>query len=205
MIRWFLIIALSLSLVHCTGNTPNEQGNFSEELLESYQATVLADAKAQQKELRSYLRVLRSIAENPPINDEVSDSIAYQIAVAIYLDSRQTELPASFYLGLLRVENPQLEPYICNWYGACGLTQVVPKYWLGAFPECGLDLEGDIYTQICYGARVYLTYFEIWGDETLALYAYNGCTEAHRARRARCISFPTWVQEYAQAYAEELN
>lgn len=154
--------------------------------------------------IQNYIVVLKRMAESPPINDEVSDSIAYEIAAAIQKDSEETGLAGSFYLGLLRVENPQLEPYICNWYGACGLTQVVPEYWAGVFVECG-DLMVDIYAQICYGARVYLEYLVQWeGDQILALYAYNGCTEAHRERNARCTNFPHWVRDFTREYERDM-
>lgn len=202
MIRKILfLLVVMYSMGAC--NAPSSD-NFTAKLLASYHATVLADAQDTQKEIEGYLRVLRSIAEDPPINDEVSDSIAYAIAVAVYKDKRLTGLRAGFYFGLMRVENPQLEPYVENWYGAVGLTQVVPEFWEGKFSECGENLRTNIYTQVCYGARVYLTYMDIWGDEVMALYAYNGCTEAHRQRQARCMNFPTWVQNYAQTYEELL-
>jgi len=200
MIRWFLLVSLCLSTIH-GGNTLPEHHVTPES---AYEARRQAEAAAKQETLLSYMQVLKSIAESPPIYDEVSDSIAYAIAASIHIDSKLTGLPATFYMGLLRVENPQLEPYICNWYGACGLTQVVPRYWAGIFEECGHDLEGDIYTQICYGARIYLHYHQVWDDEILALYAYNGCTKALRARKARCVHYPRWVQDYAQEYEETL-
>jgi soluble lytic murein transglycosylase-like protein len=144
------------------------------------------------------------MATEPPIYDEVSDSLAYEIALAIYKDSRLTGLDGAFYLGLIRVENPQLDHLVENWYGAVGLTQVVPRYWLGIYPECGEDLYTDVYTQVCYGARIFQYYFDVWGDTTLALYAYNGCTLNLRSQAARCSNFPRWVQEYTSEYADEL-
>lgn len=208
MKRWLSIIMLSLMWAHGPILHPSESPNTSDlnhRLLISHWADILREAKETIDEIQGYVGVLRSIAEDPPINDEVSDSIAYATAFAIYEDARITGLPGSFYLGLIRVENPQLDPYITNWYGAVGLTQVVPKFWLGVFPECGDDLHGNIYTQICYGARVYMHYLDTWEDETLALYAYNGCTQYLRDRRARCTNFPTWVQNYALVYQRELD
>lgn len=199
--RWLWIVLLGA----CTQVV---EPNYTQELLHAHEVSIVLTQQSQyevQQELEGYVQILRNIAELPPINDEVSNALAFSIAASIYTDSQLTGLPGTFYLGLIRVENPQLEPYICNWYGACGLTQVVPKYWVGAFPECGDDLLRNIYTQICYGARVYLYYHSIWQDETLALYAYNGCTQELQDRNARCKGFPEWVQTFAADYEEELN
>lgn len=156
-------------------------------------------------EIQAYAVVLHGIAENPPIYDEVSDSVAIAIARAIYMDRRLTGMSAGTYLALLRVENPQLDYWVENWYGAVGLTQVVPKYWLGVYPECGDDLYGDIYTQVCYGMRVYLTYYAQYGSPETAWWAYNGCTPARRARGDRCRNFPTWINDFTTEYTEDLS
>lgn len=195
MIR-ILILLLSVLMLHTVPPTP-EPDMFGLKILRDYEATRAAD----RVEVLKYVDVLNHIAEDPPIYDSVSYPLAVTIAKAIQRDSRLSGLPGSFYLGLMRVENPQLEPFEANWYGAYGLTQVVPKFWEGTFPKCG-DLLTSVYAQLCYGARVYLSYLDEWGDEILALYAYNGCTQAHRARKARCINFPNWVRDYTQEYEE---
>lgn len=194
-------ILLAILLIGC--EVP-ESHKYTEELLTAHQTTVLKETEAQAIEIQGYLRLVREIAATPPVNPTLTDSVAFQIALAIYEDSNLTGLPGSFYLGLIRVENPWMDPWIENSYGAVGLTQVVPRYWEGVYPECGEDLRKSIYTQICYGARVYMYYLGVWQDEALALYAYNGCTLAHREASARCTNYPKWVLEYSKGFAEDL-
>lgn len=179
------------------------RNTYTAKLFADYHTTQLMETQAQAVEIQGYLSVVKAIAAEPPVG-EISDSVAYQIALAIYKDSQITNIPGSFYLALIRVENPWMNPWIENWYGAVGLTQVVPRYWEGIFPECGEDIRRDIYTQICYGARIYHHYLERTGDPELALYAYNGCTRMHRLRNARCINYPRWVMEFDRMIQEDL-
>lgn len=206
MSRWLPIILLSLMCAYGPTTPIQEAVSTSDlnlRLLVSHWTSRMEAAEARLHEIEGYVGVLRSISAYQA--EKVPDSINYAIAIAIYEDSKKTLLPGSFYLGLIRVENPFINPFIINWYGAVGLTQVVPRYWEGVFPECGPDLYTNIYTQICYGARVYLHYLDIWEDETLALYAYNGCTEHLREQQARCTDYPLWVQGYAMSYEKVLT
>ena len=200
--RW-LTILLCLMFWACIQEESSD--NYTKTLLEARQATVLANAEAQRMELQSYISALRGIARESPYFPVAKDSVVYATAVAIYKDMRTTGLPASFYMGLVRVENPYLDPYIVNWYGAVGLTQVVERFWLGEFPECGDDLRTSIDTQICYGARVYLHYLSVYGDTTAALYAYNGCSIRLQLVGASCVKYPALVLDHARKFQETMD
>lgn len=156
-----------------------------------------------QQDLRSYQEVLRNMSSAPPIRAQVSDSLLFTIAHAILVDSRKTNIPPETYIALLRIENPMLDPTITNWYGAVGLTQVVPRYWSGAFPECG-DSLSVVYTQVCYGARIYMHYRARTQTDEQAWWLYNGCTQRRRRAGESCRRYPTWIAEFSANYAEAM-
>ena len=84
-------------------------------------------------------------------------------------------VPVDLIVGVIRVENPMLDPDVVNWYGAVGLMQVVGWLHLGDFPECGDDLT-DVRTNICYGVSLLELKLSLAKGDTLkALLFYNGC------------------------------
>lgn len=162
-----------------------------------YKTHLRAENRKRTQEVNRYIRIMESFVIGTP-----DPEVLREIGRAVYDDANITGLPPEFYLALMRVENPWLDPWIENWYGAVGITQVVPRYWEGVYPECGEDLN-EIRTQVCYGARIYLHYLDSWGgDPNLALYAYNGCTLWHRQTQQRCLNYPNWIQDYEEIYRE---
>ena len=57
------------------------------QLVQEYDAWVHREDSLRHAELQGYVNVLIKMATEPPIYDEVSDSLAYEIALAIYKDS----------------------------------------------------------------------------------------------------------------------
>ena len=161
-----------------------------------YQDRLRADNIERQREVQRIRRALKIMAF-----DSISDSLATAVAVAIHRDAEITGLPHGFYVGLIRVENPWVDPTIVNWYGAVGLTQVVPRYHEGNYPECGTELRTDSYTQICYGTRYLMELLDRYeGDYSLALWAYNGCSPWRREEGQKCLGYPEWVLGFASDY-----
>ena len=178
--------------------TPVPDGSVVYAQVLEYQSILRADNVERQREVQRIRRALKDMAFEP-----ISDSLATAVAVAIHKDAEITGLPHGFYIGLIRVENPWVDPTIVNWYGAVGLTQVVPRYHEGNYPECGTELRTDSYTQICYGTRYFMELLDRYeGDYDLALWAYNGCTPQRRNAKQRCLGYPTWVMQFASDFEE---
>ena len=76
-------------------------------------------------------------------------------------------------VGVIKTENPWLLADTVNWYGATGLMQVVPRLWLGRYPECGTDLT-NVRTNICYGAQVLRWHIRVAGSLDQGLADYSG-------------------------------
>jgi soluble lytic murein transglycosylase-like protein len=164
----------------------------------AYQEEIRERNRSRRESVTRYVRIMESFGIGEPDPRRLRD-----IGNAIYTDSKITGLTPEFYLALIRVENPWLDPEIQNGYGAVGLTQVVPRYWQDVFPECGTNLT-EIYTQVCYGGRIFMHYLNTWdGNEVLALYAYNGCTASRREAMQRCVDYPHRIKNYEATHTQD--
>ncbi len=119
-------------------------------------------------------------------NDPV---LARRVAVALVRQSNHLQLNPRLLLGMLLVENPNVNPRARSSVGARGLMQIMPHH-MGEW-GCGADLY-DVETNICYGAHIFrdnLT--EADGDVAGALLRYNGCVRG--TNTPDCRSYPDWV------------
>lgn len=195
------LTGLVILVMACDNPMPTLEQHRQQEhsVVDNYRRNLSLENRRRRHRVDRYVEVMESYTIGAP-----SRELLVEIAEAIYDDAKTTGLPGEFYLALMRVENPWLDPHIENFYGAVGLTQVVPRYWDGVYEECGESLR-DVFTQICYASRIYLHYLEqAGGDSVMALYAYNGCTEWHRETEQRCINYPHWIRQYETNYREAM-
>ena len=115
--------------------------------------------------------------------------LARRVAVSLVRNSNQLRLNPRLLLGMLLVENPNVNPRARSRVGARGLMQVMPEHrgrW-----ACGQDLD-DVDTNICYGAHVFEDNLkDSHGDVERALLRYNGCV--HGTNTPDCGQYPKWV------------
>lgn len=203
---WARLLVLVLTGLLESAYTPDMRAVVlppSETPVSAYQRYLQDQNHATQLRIARIQHTLRQKAFTP-----VSDSLLHEIAIAIHRDAKITGLPHSFYVGLILVENPWLDPTIKNWYGAVGLTQVVTRFHKGAYPECGdnASLYFDVHTQICYGARLYLDLLRRHGGDSIeALWAYNGCSPQRRLANEPCVKYPEWISSYSDQFLEGLD
>lgn len=114
----------------------------------------------------------------------------WHVSSAVHKWSRIRDLPAWLVVGVVRVENPWLIPDISSHAGAVGIMQVIPRFWLGVFPECGYDL-ASVDDNVCVGTGALRHFMERNGGLTSSLLAYNGC-----AGGGRCSEYPSRVLTY---------
>ncbi len=115
--------------------------------------------------------------------------LARRVAVSLVRHSNRLQLSPRLLLGMLLVENPNVNPRARSRVGAQGLMQVMPMHrgrW-----ACGWDLN-DVDTNICYGAHVFEDNLkDTHGDVERALLLYNGCV--HGTNTPDCRQYPQWV------------
>lgn len=116
-------------------------------------------------------------------------ALAKRVAVSLVRNSNRLRLNRHLMLGMLLVENPNVNPRARSRVGARGLMQVMPDH-RGRFP-CGTNLD-DVDTNICYGAHVFRENLkEAGGDVENALLRYNGCIRG--TNTPDCRHYPDWV------------
>ncbi len=112
-----------------------------------------------------------------------------RVAVSLVRHSNRLQLNPRLLLGMLLVENPNVNPRARSRVGAQGLMQVMPLHrgrW-----ACGADLN-DVDTNICYGAHVFEDNLkDTHGDVERALLLYNGCVRG--TNTPDCRQYPQWV------------
>ncbi len=115
--------------------------------------------------------------------------LARRVAVSLVRHSNRLRLNPRLLLGMLLVENPNVNPRARSRVGAQGLMQVMPLHrgrW-----ACGADLD-DVDTNICYGAHVFEDNLkDTRGDVERALLLYNGCVRG--TNTPDCRQYPQWV------------
>lgn len=115
--------------------------------------------------------------------------LARRVAVSLVRNSNELKLNPHLLLGMLLVENPNVNPRARSQVGARGLMQVMPLHrgrW-----ACGHDLD-DPDTNICYGAHVFQDNLrDSGGDVERALLLYNGCVRG--TNTPDCRHYPSWV------------
>ena len=131
--------------------------------------------------------------------------LARHVAVALVRESNRLHLSPRLLLGMLLVENPNVNPRARSPVGARGLMQVMPHH-AGRWSSCRGNLD-DVDANICYGAHVFrdnLT--DSRGDVEGALLRYNGCVRG--TNTPDCRRYPEWVfsraswARHARAQAE---
>jgi soluble lytic murein transglycosylase-like protein len=142
--------------------------------------------RVYDREVAPIERVLLSYRDDP--------ELARRIAVALVREANLVQVEPRLLLAVLLVENPWLDPKARSFVGATGLMQVMPGH-RGNWRPCGDDLV-DVETNICYGARIFASYFRATGgDVERALLRYNGCVRG--TNTPNCHSYPYHV--YARA------
>ena len=112
-----------------------------------------------------------------------------RVAVSLVRHSNRLRLNPRLLLGMLLVENPNVNPRARSRVGAEGLMQVMPEH-RGHWP-CGADLQ-DVDTNICYGAHVFEDNLrDSRGNVAGALLRYNGCVRG--TNTPDCRHYPKWV------------
>ncbi len=115
--------------------------------------------------------------------------LARRVAVSLVRHSNRLQLNPRLLLGMLLVENPNVNPRARSRVGAQGLMQVMPLHrgrW-----RCGTDLD-DVDTNICYGAHVFEDNLrDTRGNVERALLLYNGCVRG--TNTPDCRQYPQWV------------
>ena len=97
---------------------------------------------------------------------------AVEIADAVYAITQHYKLDYNVILSIMRIES-NFNPKALSPVGAIGLMQVMP-FWAS---KPGSDCEGqdlwDINDNVDCGTKVYLHYLKMYGNQRLALSAYN--------------------------------
>lgn len=115
--------------------------------------------------------------------------LARRVAVSLVRHSNRLRLNSHLLLGVLLVENPNVNPRARSRVGAQGLMQVMPEH-RGHF-RCGMNLD-DPDTNICYGANVFRSNLtEAQGNVEGALLRYNGCVRG--TNTPDCRRYPELV------------
>lgn len=126
-------------------------------------------------------------------------TLARNIAWEIITQAHRVGVPTDVAVGILLVENPQIEPNAVSSAGAVGLFQVMP-FHAGKW-GCGKKLK-NIRTNICTGLTIYKHHlWEFNGDRRRALLAYNGCTGSN----PECLEYPKWVQDKTRKFRRTLR
>lgn len=169
--------------------------------LERYQSQLVRSSDSLYLENRETERRIREILER-----KTSKKLASNIANAVITVHNEIGVDAWTILAFIRVENSYLNPNIVNHYGAVGLMQVVERIHWGEYPECGTNSLKNVYTNICYGSKIYLDKLRIAdGNERLAKWLYNGCSAWRRKRGESCIHYPNSVDEHESIYEVALK
>ncbi len=115
--------------------------------------------------------------------------LARQVAVALVRESNRLRLSPRLLMGMLLVENPNVNPRARSRVGARGLMQVMPHHeghW-----RCGGSLD-DVDANICYGAHIFRDNLQdAKGNVEGALLRYNGCVRG--TNTPDCRKYPEWV------------
>lgn len=115
-------------------------------------------------------------------NAQYAEAVA--CAVDQYADS--LDLSPALLVGVIGVENRELDPRARSSAGAMGIMQVMP-HWKRDLRSCGTDLT-DIRTNVCYGARILK--LELAHAATLkgALLRYVGCVHSDCRAYVRTVT-----------------
>lgn len=175
----------------------------------SYQSELNRRNDRRNRIESSVFRYVKARSSDPLFPEaNSSDENAKEISVAVMSLFDTHGVDPWFIVGLMRVENPWLDPDIINGYGAVGLAQVVPRFHWGNYPKCGTESLLDVYTNLCYGVSIYKDYLRMCrGDSECALWRYNGCTAERRKRNESCQNYPLWIasrsDEFVRNYIED--
>lgn len=131
-------------------------------------------------------------------------SWAEEFKESVMAVATETNIDPNWILSIISVENNRLDANVENWYGAVGLTQVVGRLHWGEYPECGNVSLTDVYTNLCYGMRIFLYKLAGCNDNvTCALWNYNGCTKDMRINGENCVTYPNRVQKFYSELTED--
>lgn len=112
-----------------------------------------------------------------------------RIASALVKESRRRKVGSSLLVGVLLVENPDLNPRATSFVGARGLMQVMPFHAGKWGCESG-DLF-DIESNICHGVAVLADNLRHSRTLPQALLGYNGCVRG--TNTPDCFRYPRKV------------
>ncbi|MEO5511053.1 MAG: lytic transglycosylase domain-containing protein [Longimicrobiales bacterium] len=113
-----------------------------------------------------------------------------RVAVSLVREGRRTKVDPRLLVGVLLVENPDLDPHARSVVGATGLMQVMPLH-RGNWKPCGTRLD-DVESNICTGSRIFADALKNeGGNVTQALLRYNGCRTG--SNTPDCHAYPRYV------------
>lgn len=111
----------------------------------------------------------------------------------VALEAKRAGVPAGLAVAVSHVEDTSGDSLALSQRGAVGIMQVLPTYWLKAWPdECyGARSLFDQRRNACVGVRVLALYKQKYGSWHSALCAYHGS-----------LALPGVCREYVEAVLE---
>jgi soluble lytic murein transglycosylase-like protein len=135
-------------------------------------ATAHIDTTSLEDSARTIARLL--VANGAP------DDKALPVAAAIMKYSRLRDLDPLLIVGIIGVENAELDEDARSSHGATGVMQVMPR-WKRDIRSCGNDLR-DVDVNVCFGTRILRMALDSTGSIRKALLRYNGCRRESKCK-----------------------
>ncbi|MGH7627177.1 MAG: transglycosylase SLT domain-containing protein [Gemmatimonadaceae bacterium] len=174
----FLLVALALLAPRVHAQVPADSEAL-DSILTHTAVSVVSTGEVVSDSVRLITSLLRA--------NGASESRARVVAAAVVRHARSQSIDPLLLVGVIGVENPQLDIRARAHDGSVGVMQVQP-FWRKQIKGCGDDLRNaDV--NVCYGTRILRMAIDSSDSLTEALRRYNGC----RGKSERCARYTNAV------------
>jgi hypothetical protein len=127
--------------------------------------------------------------------------VAFRVADALVSEGHRQNISPELLVGVVLVEDPDINPHAKSHVGARGLMQVMPFH--GGKWGCGSKDLYDIESNICHGVKILKQAIEDAPNMRLALLRYNGCVRGRNTRD--CHTYDDRVLRHVDRAEEALR
>jgi hypothetical protein len=127
--------------------------------------------------------------------------VAFRVADALVSEGHRQNISPELLVGVVLVEDPDINPRAKSHVGARGLMQVMPFH--GGKWGCGSKDLYDIESNICHGVKILKQAIEEAPNMRLALLRYNGCVRGRNTRD--CHTYDDRVLHHVDRAEEALR
>lgn len=127
--------------------------------------------------------------------------VAFRVADALVSEGHRQNISPELLVGVVLVEDPDINPRAKSHVGARGLMQVMPFH--GGKWGCGSKDLYDIESNICHGVKILKQAIEEAPNMRVALLRYNGCVRGRNTRD--CHTYDDKVLRHVDRAEEALR